>query len=127
MIKEFCYLSHVDEEGIQTQWTDVANRLLKYAPLEDKKSVKNLLVQLESSNEGTQCSLHNMQISKILLDRETAYVILILSAILSRVQKKKGSLLTVFEVLCFLTFRYFMKSFYRGNLLILVQQYNLFN
>lgn len=62
MIKEFFSLSHVDEEEIQTQWTDIANRLFKYALLEDKKSVKNLLVQynmMESSNEGMQCSLHN--------------------------------------------------------------------
>ena len=52
---------------------------------------------MESSNEGYVVSF-----SKILLDQKTPYVIQILSAILSQDQKNKGSLLTVFEVVCFL-------------------------
>ncbi len=56
MIKEFCHLCHVDEEGIPTRWTDISTKLFKYAHLEDKRLVKKLVDQynlMESNNEGT--------------------------------------------------------------------------
>ena len=84
MIKEFCHFSHVDEERIQTRWTDTVTKLLKYAPLEDKKSEKKLLDQynlMDSSNEGTRHYV--VSFSNILLDWKTTYVIQILSAILN--------------------------------------------
>ena len=43
-------------------------------------------------------------LNNIILDRATTYAILILSAILTRAQKNKTSLLTVFEVWCLFSF-----------------------
>lgn len=60
-MKEFCNLSQINIEEVKARWTDITTKLLKYAPIEEKKSVKNALDQyysIESNSEGTVCTLH---------------------------------------------------------------------
>lgn len=120
MMKEFCHVAKVDEEGIAGRWVDATQRLFKYAGSEEKKSVKNLLDRYhaleEPINEGEihvhvykytytciycivlgvfACTCEFLYI--LFLDRSTAYAMYIMSAILNR-KKKKSDLLIVFEV-----------------------------
>ena len=101
MIKEFCHLTSVTEEEIKDRWSQITKQLFKYVPMEEKKSVKNLLKQynsIESNNEGyLPLTMYNLLIFEFFSDRDTVYALYLLAAILNR-GKDKGSLLTVFEV-----------------------------
>lgn len=45
MLKEFCRQLSVDESEIKQRWRKIEKQIFEYAPLEEKKVVKDLLVQ----------------------------------------------------------------------------------
>ena len=46
MLSEFCLLTGANEDSIKRRWTRCQERVLKYAPLEQKKVVKELLREM---------------------------------------------------------------------------------
>lgn len=54
IIKEFCNLTTNTEEEINSRWSDVESRLLKYAVHEDRKLVKSLLTSYNECEEKSE-------------------------------------------------------------------------
>ena len=55
MIKEFCKVTGLIEEDLSARWSDVEERVLRYAPFDDNKAVKSLLTSYnvcEDKNAG---------------------------------------------------------------------------
>ena len=56
MLHEFCLLTGFDENTIKERWARCRDRIMKYAPLEQKKIVKSLLRDMDAADmecEGT--------------------------------------------------------------------------
>lgn len=51
MFKEFCRQTSANETDIKQRWMEIERQIFEYAPLEEKKVVKDLLVQYSASNE----------------------------------------------------------------------------
>ena len=52
MLKEFCSMTGAEEDVIEKNWARCQDMIFKYAPLENKKTVKHLLASY-SSKEGS--------------------------------------------------------------------------
>ena len=50
MLSEFCSLTGASEDSITQRWTRCQERVLKYAPLEQKKVVKVLLHEMHATD-----------------------------------------------------------------------------
>ena len=56
MLHEFCLLTGVEENSFKEKWSRCQDRIMKYAPLEKKKAVQDLLRDInaiENECEGT--------------------------------------------------------------------------
>ena len=106
-MNEFCSLKGLDEEHIVARWLEVEKRVLLYAAKEGKKGVKSLLRRYndrETEDAGehscTICIPSRYGMNYLYnLDRTTAYVLMIITAMLQpRGKAKASSVFSVFEV-----------------------------
>lgn len=49
MIQEFCTKTGVEKEVLNARWLSCQVRLLKYAPLEQRKAVKSIVQDMEAT------------------------------------------------------------------------------
>ena len=73
MLNEFCSLTGADESRFKENWEEYERLVFKYAPLEQKKSVKNLMSQYlaEECDNAGRCiymamhtlSIHALQVN----------------------------------------------------------------
>ena len=63
MISAFCMQTETEEDSIESRWRKFQEQILKYAPLEQKKSVKSIVKDYHSIKEdaaGTQLSTDHL-------------------------------------------------------------------
>ena len=60
MLNEFCLLTGADEGTIKERWTRCRDRIIKYAPLEQKKVVKELLRDMNATDRGCEGMLSHV-------------------------------------------------------------------
>ena len=53
MMKEFSLITNKDQSEFQSSWEEIEDRVLKFAEIEDKKKIKLLLNQYNSSCDNT--------------------------------------------------------------------------
>ena len=51
MIKEFCNLTNIHEDNINSKWLDVENQVLTYSTSESIKPIKSLLGRFNNNKE----------------------------------------------------------------------------
>ena len=51
MFKEFCQQTSADEIEIQQRWMKIERQIFQYAPLEEKKTVRDILSQYNAIDE----------------------------------------------------------------------------
>jgi len=56
MIKEFCDMTEKNQEDFTDKWSEVASKVLKYARLENKRSVKKLIKRYSEYTEDDDSS-----------------------------------------------------------------------
>ena len=104
MMNEFYLQTGTEEDAVRERWTRCQERIIKYAPLEQKKAVKALLRDMtlvDEENDGMTYTmvLYNKRyiVLCILLEQFALYAILLLVAFLN-VRSKSQPLLALIEV-----------------------------
>ena len=111
MLKEFCSLTGAEENVFKDNWREYEDLVFKYAPLEQKKSVKILLGQFaadERDDAGMEQKIimcKNVFVYYVataeyfsLTDKTCAYALDLLSALLGTNRSGGQSVVSIFEV-----------------------------
>ena len=103
MTNEFYLQSGTNEDAAKERWARCQERILKYAPLEQKKAVKALLKDMtcvEEMNDGMTYAMVLyilFMYSVHFLEQTTLYALLLLVALLN-IRARSQGLLTVIKV-----------------------------
>ena len=58
MMSEFCLIAGADENKIKERWMRCQDRVIQYAPLEQKRVVKQLLNEMKSTDDHDEGNIY---------------------------------------------------------------------